>query len=54
MAAKIEIELPCKAHEIELKLHSFCDHYGMDANVTFSGVSARGRQGEFLTITENG
>ena len=48
MGAKIEIKLPCKAHELEMRLHAFCDHYGMDADVNV--VLSDGSHS--ITITE--
>lgn len=26
--ATLEIRMPCSAREIELRLHTFCDHHG--------------------------
>ena len=52
MAAKIQIRIPCKAHELELRLHAFCDHYGMDADVTIETAEENGEAVQALVITE--
>ena len=53
MAAKIQIRIPCKAHELELRLHAFCDHYGMDSDVTIETAEENGESVQTLFISES-